>query len=140
MTVVKKEYMTIFDKCEPDAQYLLPQWFVNAAPNYTKIIRVLGATACYIIGSDIFDFPKNTRLCSNLTSDFPSNQGFIHPTFHPTFNFVMMLNNYNSAKEFDVTHSNLQYLMFEYDNEVGGVFEAGEKMDIVIELEVMITT
>jgi hypothetical protein len=138
MSVVKKEYMTIFDKCEPEAKYYLPQWFVNATPNYTKMIRVLGVTACYIIRPNTFDFPKNIRLCSNLTSDFPSDQSFIHPTIHPNYNFVMMVNNYNSAKEFDVTHSNLQYLSFEYDNELGGPFGSGEIMDIVIELELMI--
>jgi hypothetical protein len=140
MSVVKKEYMTIFDTFkQPLEQYVLPDWFVHAAPKYTKIVRVLGCTASYIKDNMPYDLSKNMRIYSNLTSDFPSNQNFTPSILNPTFNFVMMVNNYNSAKEFDVTHSNLQYLQFEYLLQNGGVF--GEEFyDVVIELELMICT
>jgi hypothetical protein len=149
MSVVQKEYMIIFDDGKADAdgkwprQTNLPSWFVNANPMYRKIVRVLGATCNYTNEDGVLlDFPKNVRLVSNLTQDVPKyglqmSSEMIASSI-VNFNFVMMVNDFNNIKEYDVTNSNLQSLKWACLYADGSYFGA-TTMDIVIELEIMIT-
>jgi hypothetical protein len=89
MTVVQKEYLTVFLDSDLHATKL-PSWFVNAQQKYKKIIRVLGTTAQYQGNQEMVDFPKGLRLASNLTADFPA--GRFKSQEVPGFNFVMMVN------------------------------------------------
>jgi hypothetical protein len=141
MSVVKKEYLNLFyDVTLPSdydinvifrtAPYTLPDWFSKAPSNLRKIVRVLGATATtydLTLNVDI-DIPKAYRLMGNLTKDFPSNE------------FIMMLNNYNSIKEFDVTYMNITKLDWYAINGRGVQFPDLHDihMDLVIELELII--
>jgi hypothetical protein len=103
----------------------------------------LGAT-CSFTDEDgnVTDLPKNIRLISNLTQDVPkyglklSKEMMNSPVAN--FNFVMMVNNFNNPKEFDVPQSNLRSLKFAciYDN---GNYFGASIMDLVIELEILIT-
>jgi hypothetical protein len=130
MTIVQKEYLTIFldEFLEPTN---LPDWFTNASPKYKKIIRVLGTTAQYRGATDMLDLPKGIRLVSNLTKDFPA--GKFKGQEVPGFNFVMMVNNYNRVKDYNVTQSNLQQLRFNFVNGDGNMFGSTD-MYVVIEL------
>jgi hypothetical protein len=108
----------------------LPDWFCNAPKKYGKVIRVLGSTGNFIdpeSGEENQDLPKGIRLCSNLSRDFPTNE------------FIMMMNNYNSIKEFDVTYSDIQGLYWYLKDGLGRSFPApGMHLDLVVELEVFI--
>jgi hypothetical protein len=110
----------------------LPDWFVYAKPEYKKVVRFLGATATKGEG----EFPRGLRLISNLTKDF-SWVGFTKCIQRPEFNYVMMLNNYNNDKEFDITNSNIHELYWSLSDAKGNMFETTD-LDVVIELEVMI--
>jgi hypothetical protein len=111
MTIVKKEYINCFyDIVAPENwvssepwrtdPFTLPDWFSKANLPLKKIIRVLGATGTTYIpdqpGQD--EIPTGMRLMGNLTKDFPSNE------------YIMMLNNYNCIKEFDVTYHGIMFM------------------------------
>jgi hypothetical protein len=111
MSVVKKEYINCFyDITEPEDltgpghwrtdPFILPDWFSKANLPIKKIIRVLGATGTTYLtdqpGQD--EIPSGMRLMGNLTKDFPSNE------------YIMMLNNYNCIKEFDITYHGITAL------------------------------
>jgi hypothetical protein len=51
----------------------------------------------------------------------------------------MMLNNYNNEKDFDITHSNIRELYWSLSDAKGNMYETTD-LDVVIELEVMITS
>jgi hypothetical protein len=140
MSVIKREYLCCqYDHTPPPTwegdhwetkPYPLPDWFVNALPQYKRIIRVLGATGGMIdveSGVEPDEAPRGIRLMSNLTKDFPSNK------------FVMMMNKYNCVKEFDITYNNIRELTFWTLDGINKPFPApGVHMDLVIELELMI--
>jgi hypothetical protein len=155
MAVIKRAYMNIHDTFEPYTKTNLPDWFVNSSKR--KVIRVLGVTATT---TDInwiepsqppqIRFPAEIRLFSNLAHDEPwsnipklSKSQVVGAGFVPEgFNFVMMLNNYNSVKEFDITYSNLKQLEFRYVNMKGFLYEFfGDNVitDIIIELELVLS-
>jgi hypothetical protein len=151
MSIIKKAYMNIYDNFEVYTKTNLPDWFVNS--NQRKVVRVLGITATvtdteWVEASQPpqIRFPAEIRLFSNLTKDEPWNnipKKKIGPSPVPEdFNFVMMLNNYNSVKEFDITYSNLKQLEFRYVNMQGTLFERfGDNIitDIIIELELILS-
>jgi hypothetical protein len=91
---------------------------------------VLGATGCVYSTAtpDEVEVPKYLRLMSNLSKDFPSNE------------FIMMLNNYNSVKEFDITHMNIRALDWYAVDAKGVGFPDihGLHLDLVIELELLL--
>jgi hypothetical protein len=64
----------------------------------------------------------------SLTKDFSSN------------GFVMMMNNYNCVKEFDVTHLNIRELTWYVINGIGNPFPGidYQHMDLVVELELLL--
>jgi hypothetical protein len=141
MSIVKKEYLNcIRDIIEPEdwvgpkpfrsAPFTLPDWFTKAKLPLKKIIRVLGATASiYIENSpDEEDPPKGLRLYSNLSKDFPSNE------------FIMMLNNYNCIKEFDITYLNINELdWYVIDSRFKPFPDVhGLHMPMVIEMELLL--
>jgi hypothetical protein len=155
MSVIKRAYMNIHDTFEPYTKTNLPDWFVNT--NYRKVVRVLGITATTTDTGWIepsqppqIRFPAETRLFSNLTKAEPwsnipklgKNQVVGAGYVPEGFNFVMMLNNYNSVKEFDITYSNIKQLEFRYVNMKGFLYESfGDNVitDIIIELELVLS-
>ena len=111
----------------------LPTWFVNAEMKYKKIIRVLGATANMIDvthGTTYDDMPRTLRLMGNLTKHFLSNE------------FVMMINNYNCVKEFDVTYKNIRELSWYITDALKNPYPNDDNahvLDLVVELELLLT-
>jgi hypothetical protein len=162
MTELPKQYFTCIhdyevrvpaDEYEKAAydnrnKFNLPDWFVNADKKYRKIVRVLGASAGWYdkdVGDQI-DVPKGTRLAGNLAKDYPRD-GFNLPDL-PDFNYIMMVNNYNNVKEYDITESNIRVLEWELRNRDGTAVwyphETGEGdhnliLDLVVELEILLT-
>jgi hypothetical protein len=161
MASVRKEYFTCihdyelkdverlaeYDKTvyENRNKFQLPDWFVNADPKYRKIVRVLGASAGWYDkdSGEQIDVPKGTRLAGNLAKDCPRD-GFLLPDL-PDFNYIMMVNNYNCTKEYDITESNIRVLEWEIRSRdgtaVGYPHETGEGdanliLDLVIELQI----
>ncbi|GHU18857.1 hypothetical protein FACS189472_07790 [Alphaproteobacteria bacterium] len=113
------------------AKCVLPMWFINAPIKYKKIIRVLGATVNQIsIDEDgqltLIESPVGPgyRVFSNVASNSPNVMISKRSPSHNGPNakdlqtvigkegFVMMVNNYNSVKEFDVTMDNLREMTF----------------------------
>jgi hypothetical protein len=99
MSVVQKDYVVFLLRREIEKGEVnliktlrLPPWFI-LADKYKKIIRVLGATAGY-------ESQQYLRLFSNISDDSLSR------------GFIMMINNYNNVKEFNVSNSNLTDLTF----------------------------
>jgi hypothetical protein len=145
MSVVKREYLVCQyiidppppippDWIEPDLvtkPYALPDWFSKSPPQYKKIVRVLGATG-YIIDpttGEEFETSIGIRLMSNLTKDFPLN------------GFIMMMNNYDCVKEFDITYNNIRELTWWCRNGIQKPYPlTGMWMDLVVELELLLTT
>jgi hypothetical protein len=135
VSVIQKEfavYICSFDQ-EKYVPFRLPGWFVNADRKYKKIIRILGATAgiqCQEtdIQQPTYEIPlaAGSRLYSNVSNDTPLN------------GFVMMVNNYNSIKEFDVTYSNLTELTWDIEQWTGKSIVDG-KTNLIVEMELMIT-
>jgi hypothetical protein len=152
MTIIKRSYLNIYDNFTQYSKINLPDWFINSPKR--KIVRVLGVTAT-ITDTNSDDpqppqvkFPPEIRLFSNLTRDEPSSN---IPTLKfgescvvgipEEFKFVMMINNYNSVKEFDITYSNIKQLEFRYVNMQGFRYETfGTNVvsDIIIELELVL--
>jgi hypothetical protein len=148
MTIIRRSDMVCFnnknipDNTPPDVaegmrRNYLPSWFVNALPEYRKIIRVLGATG----GIKMYDGHPETmytiplspadRLYGNIANDTMLN------------GFVMCINNYMNTKEFDVTHSNLTELTWDirgFDGE--SIIDPihPEYIDLVVEVELLLTS
>jgi hypothetical protein len=153
MSVIKRAYMNIYDNFDRYTKNNSPDWFINS--NKRKVVRVLGVTAKVTDSNWVepsqppqIRFPAEIRLFSNLTKDEPwSNIPKVSEDTNirgipQNFNFVMMLNNYNSVKEFDITYSNLKHLEFRYVNFDGIKFEMfGTELvsDIIIELELVLS-
>jgi hypothetical protein len=75
------------------------------------------------------DLPRGVRLMGNLTKDFPLNE------------FVMMMNNYNNVKEFDVSYLNITELYWYALNAIKEPFPPiRNTMDLVVELELLLLT
>jgi hypothetical protein len=119
--------------------YVFPVWFSNASQEHRKIVKVLGASAAVTPkladgadpGSNEFaegmSTPLGIRLMSNLTEYFPLQK------------FVMMLNNYNSVKQFDITNHNIDSLTWYCMDAYKHAYPyKGEKLDLVIELELIV--
>jgi hypothetical protein len=141
MSIVRKDYINcIYDIIEPEDwtgpepfrtdPYTLPDWFTNTPAKYRKIIRVLGATATVFVENSPNEenTPIGLRLYGNLTKDFPSNE------------FVMMLNNYNCIKEFDISFNNIKWLDWYVTDSRRNPFPDvhGLHMPTVIELELLV--
>jgi hypothetical protein len=111
-----------FARCAAMAS--LPDWFTNASSNYKKIIRVLGATVHWIPNrnstEDLQEIQAGFRIFSNInkqsnmlmTSWAEVGVGGILQPVQVKAGFMMMVNNYLSEKEFDVTNDNLQVVKF----------------------------
>jgi hypothetical protein len=161
MSTVRKEYFTCIHDFElKDVallteyemmvymnrnKFTLPDWFINADKKYKKIVRVLGASAGWYDSDvkDQIDVAKGTRLAGNIAKDCPRD-GFVLPDL-PEFNYVMMVNNYNCTKEYDITESNIKVLEWEIRNRDGTAVvyphETGEGdhnliLDLVVELQI----
>jgi hypothetical protein len=153
MTIIKKSYLNIYDNFTLHTKTNLPDWYVNSSKR--KIVRVLGITATITDTNWVehtqppqIRFPPEIRLFSNLAKDEPCSN-IPKLKFSETevvgipedFNFIMMLNNYNSVKEFDITYSNIKQLEFSYVT-MGGfkyeTFGTNVVSDIVIELELVL--
>jgi hypothetical protein len=124
------EYVNIYTTQNAVATASLPDWFTNAQPQYKKIIKVLGSTINFIdsrVFMNIQIVPPNPgyRMFSNIashsnvvmrtTTATHSPTDYDDVTFHYSVSndgFVMMINNYNSVKEYDVTYDNLRKVMF----------------------------
>jgi hypothetical protein len=141
MSVIKREYLCCQYDIIPDLfvaepwhtkPYALPDWFINAPPQYKKIVRILGATGNYMApdsGEEPDELPRGVRLMGSLTKDFPLN------------NFIMMMNNYDCVKEFNITYNNIRELTWWLENGVHSPLPApGVHMDLVVELELLMTT
>jgi hypothetical protein len=154
MAVIKRSYLNIYDHFEPYTKTNLPDWFVNT--NKRKVVGVLGVTATITDANWIepsqppqIRFPAEIRLFSDLAQDEPWNNipkmgkdEFRYNVVPDGFNFVIMLNNYNSVKEFDITYSNIKQLEFRYVNMKGFLYESlGDDItvDIIIELELVLS-
>jgi hypothetical protein len=126
---------------------ILPDWFINAPPRCKKIIRVLGATVHW--NRDTSDWVNLTeidpgfRMYSNINTK--SNMVMktaltLDDTLQPLIGqsgFIMMVNNYLSEKEFDVTNDNIRDAKFyirPWDNFTGWQYQ----VDFIGELEVMV--
>jgi hypothetical protein len=126
-------------------KFQLPDWFINADRKYKKIVRVLGCSAGWYdkdTGEQI-ELPKGTRLASNLAKDCPRDRFSLSDL--PDFNFIMMINNYNNVKEYDITESNIRVLEWEIRSKDGTAVwyphETGEGdhnliLDLVVELQI----
>ncbi|GHU19240.1 hypothetical protein FACS189472_08740 [Alphaproteobacteria bacterium] len=116
------EELLLTDK--PIAVENLPQWFVNSSAKYKKIVRVLGATVNWVNQEDyVFSDPVPPNPGYRLFSNIVTNANVVLQT--NTMNerrktkriigkegFVMMVNNYNSVKEFDITNENIREIQF----------------------------
>ncbi|GHU22158.1 hypothetical protein FACS189472_15020 [Alphaproteobacteria bacterium] len=99
----------------------LPFWFSNANPKFKKIIRVLGATAHFLdpdepVMQNEQDLDGGWRMFSNISED---NSLLMRTRLYPEANvkvgkagFVMVLNNYNSQKEFDISGKGINVVKF----------------------------
>jgi hypothetical protein len=141
------------------AKFKLPDWFTNAPSKYKKIVRVLGTTINFVrsIKFDEVEVMPPTpgyRLFSNVNAhsnvtmktvtvvypDSPFNPTppkFIH-TSQPE-GFIMMINNYNSVKEYDITFENTRELKF-YLRPWNNVTTENSVLDVdfVCELELLL--
>jgi hypothetical protein len=134
MSIVQREYGVWeykLDKHGKKIDFPLPAWFRLANPKYKKIVKILGASGSVDhtddnsdIG-DIVPFPLITRLVSNVSVDTPLN------------GFVMMINNYNNVKEFDLTYSNFNVLSFDAVTQLGDSFLA-HNTQLIVEMEIML--
>jgi hypothetical protein len=136
----------------------LPDWFINAIPKYKKIVRVLGSTINFINSSSFNDIEivsptPGFRMFSNLATHSnivmetvtvghdnpfePEAPTFTHT--HQTEGFVMMINNYNSVKEYDITFENIREIKF-YLRPWNSVTSENSVLDVdfVCELELLL--
>jgi hypothetical protein len=145
MTVIRKEYIyQVFDYTDPDPGPApmnttppfwteptpLPQWFIDAPTKYKKIIRISGATAGISNPADgtQSDISKGVRLFGPLAKYFATN------------GFIMMLNNYNNVKEYEITYTNIRDLSWSVVDFLNHAFPPiGEHLDLVIEMEILLT-
>ncbi|GHU18242.1 hypothetical protein FACS189472_06280 [Alphaproteobacteria bacterium] len=110
---------------QPIATESLPMWFVNGLPKYRKIVRVLGATVNWVNQEDyVFSDPvplnPGYRLFSNIVTN--ANIVMLTSTAPAIYRrvmrqvgkegFVMMVNNYSSVKEFDITNESIREIQF----------------------------
>jgi hypothetical protein len=110
MSLFKKEYFY----AQTLKNTLLPHWFVHAHPRLTKTVRVLGATFCFkgLTPEEVIPVPQNTRLHGNFSEAnkivlLPDGTALADPV-----GFIMMVNNYTSEKEYDVSFKNLPHVNF----------------------------
>jgi hypothetical protein len=125
MSVVQKDYVVFFLRREIEKGEVnliktlrLPPWFI-LANKYKKLIRVLGATAGY-------ENQQYLRLFSNISDDSLSR------------GFIMMINNYNNVKEFNVSNSNLTDLTFAVLTPQGNDIIDDINLFLVVELELLL--
>jgi hypothetical protein len=129
---------------------VLPDWFRYAPNKYRKLVRVLGATVHIIHVStnpdEVDEIAAGYRLFSNIN---PHDQFLMKTAIDDKTildplvgkaGFIMLVNNYLSEKEFDITNENLHnikfyirpfkyYTLFLKDNDV---------LDFVAELELVL--
>jgi hypothetical protein len=132
------------------AKAKLPFWFTNAPQKYKKVIRVLGATVSHITNVDVPGFLEplsiGYRVFSNIVTN--SNLVMLTATGQPenpnkqwgTEGFVMMVNNYNATKEYDVTYDNIREVKFYLRPWNGFVADTPTPtyIDFVCELELLL--
>jgi sensor histidine kinase YesM len=130
MYIIQKEYHVIFTKIsEKDEHkwepYILPYWFAHSSPLYKKIVRILGATGGVHMETDeIAPLQPLSTLWCNVANDTPTN------------GFIMIMNNYNSVKEYDITNSHLTQLEFDVMNL--GHSNVSEILKCIIEIEILL--
>jgi hypothetical protein len=130
----------------------LPDWFINSNKNFKKIIRVLGCSVGTLptvipepnLEEDIikpgFRLYSNINPRSNIlmktsaTVDDAKNCIFQDSQ---NIGFIMMINNYNSTKEFDITDDNINEVKF-YIRYWSSSINLNFILDAVVELELLI--
>jgi hypothetical protein len=136
----------------PTCSENLPVWFENADRKYKKIVRVLGASVA-TLSTEIMEPTQEEdaiitgfRLYSNinqrsnivmktsLTNDDARNNKFQE---NQNIGFIMMINNYNSTKEFDITNDNINEIKF-YLRYWSSATNFNFIIDAVVELELLI--
>jgi hypothetical protein len=137
---------------DPICSEHLPVWFKNADKKFRKIVRVLGASVATLptlivepqeeedIIKPGFRLYSNINPRSNilmktsLTDEDCKNNKFQESQ---NVGFIMMINNYNSAKEFDVTDDYLNDVQF-YIRYWSSTIHLNFILDCVIELELLL--
>jgi hypothetical protein len=136
----------------PNCSEYLPVGFINADKKYKKIIRVLGASVATLptlivepnMEEDIikpgFMLYSNINPRSNIVmktslADDDCKQGKCIES--QNVGFIMMINNYNSTKEFDVTDDYLNDIQF-YLRYWASAIHFNFILDCVIEIELLI--
>ena len=136
---------------DPIAQNRLPDWFTNADKKYRKIVRVLGATANKLSISltpdpeVVVSFNGGWRLYSNLDTRTnlkmktanTANDALLGKYVSSNIGFIMMVNNYNSIKEYDITDENMTDVKF-YIRPWTYWTDITFYIDCVVELELML--
>jgi hypothetical protein len=166
MSIIRREYITHFIDLTPvinadtDPENLgktripyfcdpipIPNWFYDS--KFNKLIRVLGATAAVMQGPQLeeLDMPKGLKLMGSLTKDFSNTysnckgndciNGCADCCVNGGNKFIMMINNYNNVKEFDVTYLNIKSLDWRLIDGYAQPFPfiKDTHVDLVVELE-----
>jgi hypothetical protein len=139
---------------EPICTEHLPVWFINVDKKYRKIIRVLGtsvATLPTLIvepNMEEDEIKPGFRLYSNINprsnivmktslTDDDCKKGKFQES--QDVGFIMMINNYNSTKEFDVTDDYINDIRF-YIRYWSSAIHLNFALDCVIEIELLIVS
>ena len=135
---------------DPIASERLPDWFINADKKFKKIIRVLGSTIIEIdelkYNPDDRDLKSGWRLYSNINphSNLPMKTATTEDDavmgkfqISPNIGFIMMVNNYDCVKEFDITNENINVVEF-YLRPRTFCTEYTMWFDCVVELEILL--
>jgi hypothetical protein len=130
----------------------LPDWFKNANRKFRKIIRVLEASVAtlptlIVESNEEEDIIKpGFRLYSNINprsnilmktslTDDEGKKGKYQESSN--IGFIMMINNYNSTKEFDMTDDYINDVQF-YIRYWSSAIHLNFILDCVIELEILL--
>jgi hypothetical protein len=120
----------------------LPDWFIHS--KHKKVIRVLGATANSWPENDppekVQALPLHCKLYSNISTrsqiTIESGSSKYNESYGKhTEGFVMMVNNYNSVKEYDITGLNINFVEFDMSNVIG---DEPDAVGAMIEMELIL--
>ena len=135
---------------DPIAECKLPDWFMNDR-KHQKIIRVLGATVNKLNLSITPDpemveaMTGGWRLFSNIDSQtnlkmktaLTANDALLANCSTVDVGFIMMINNYNSIKEYDITNDNITDVRF-YIRPWNSWTNYPFYIDCIVELELLL--